>query len=520
MSKKIKQKKEKVLVDQNEKSKSIKAAKISPFDEFFELQTSEDKQLLLAFFKEIKRHTLLSRKENLLMRRDFENAIVYYAQNKVPLADMLARLDPINLGGFYARPPALWYPLDDAAKIYPLSIKHGQMDVFRLSMYLVEPVVPVVLQIALSFVIKRFPSFATTVKKGFFWHYLDASKKRYQVEIETNVPCQPLSISQSGSQSFRVLYYGNRISIEFFHVLTDGTGGMLLLKTLVLEYLRLLGVKTSEEQPIFNINDAPHIQETANEFNKSNLPKKKSGFMGKSALQMSGKIAAIKPCRIIHYKLDTEQLKQVACEKQASITAYITALIMVATKYATEANKGSINIHVPVNMRKYYPSLTIRNFSMYCGIRMRIDTISDVDTIIPEIKQQLATKTGQEPMTQMMTSVAVMVKSLRFVPLFIKTPIASLIYGLLSDNLFSNTLSNLGIVSLPKEMEPYVESMDFILGPGITNRAKCTLVTYQNTTTLSVSKLTIDPSFEEKLYELLKKDGLTIELEGSDTYES
>lgn len=80
------------------------------------------------------------------------------------------------------------------------------------------------LQIALHFTIQRFPGFATTVRKGFFWHYLDQTKRRYCIQPETDIPVRPLKIAASGSQSFRVLYYENRISVEFFHILTDATG--------------------------------------------------------------------------------------------------------------------------------------------------------------------------------------------------------------------------------------------------------------------------------------------------------
>lgn len=90
------------------------------------------------------------------------------------------------------------------------------MSVFRLSVYLKQSVVPELLQMALSFTIKRFPSFTTTLKRAFFWHYLDTTKRRFSVEQESGIPCQALKVALSGSQSFRVLYYNNRISVEFF----------------------------------------------------------------------------------------------------------------------------------------------------------------------------------------------------------------------------------------------------------------------------------------------------------------
>ncbi|MDD3921170.1 MAG: hypothetical protein PHO41_08385, partial [Eubacteriales bacterium] len=210
--------------------KKGKKKEIAAFTAYLESRNAEDASEIIRFFEAFSTHCALNKNETKALRKDLEDALMYYAAAAVPLKQALARLSIEHLGGFYVRPPILWYTLDDAAKIYPLSMKRGQMAVFRLSVYLKEPVVPEMLQMALNFTIKRFPSFATTVKKGFFWHYLDTSKRRYEVQQETGIPCQPLNISYSSSQSFRVLWYQNRISVEFFHILTDGTGGMSFLK--------------------------------------------------------------------------------------------------------------------------------------------------------------------------------------------------------------------------------------------------------------------------------------------------
>lgn len=37
--------------------------------------------------------------------------------------------------------------------------------------------------------------------------------------------------------ALRVLVYHDRIAVEFFHAITDGTGGTIFLKTLLAEYL-------------------------------------------------------------------------------------------------------------------------------------------------------------------------------------------------------------------------------------------------------------------------------------------
>ncbi|MPM05519.1 hypothetical protein SDC9_51809 [bioreactor metagenome] len=497
----------------------LKKVQPSRFEEYCQSLPNEKRLLLDAFFLRASDRLALDSVSNRLMLRDFQEAVLWYAGQGTPLENALNLLDPVHLGGYYARPALLWYPLDDAAKIYPLSMKHNSMAVFRVSICLNEAVVPALLQMALTFTIKRFPSFATTLKQGFFWHYLDAAKRRFVVEPELDLPCQPLDVSGSGSQSFRVLYFEKRISVEFFHVLADGTGAMIFLNTLAAEYLRLLGVAVPAGGGIKDVDASPTEEETENGFINAQSEERASGFVNKSAVQMSGRLSVAKPCRILHFHMDAERLKETAKSKNASVTAYILALMFLAQKDATDGQAGDVAVQIPVNMRKFYPSGTLRNFSLYCGVRLPLRSITTLDAILPEIARQLETKASESAMKEMMSAIKQLARSLRFVPLFIKKPAARIIYGFLGDRIFSSTLSNIGVIRLPDEMTPYVDHYEIVLARSSKNRASCALATYQNTTTLSIGKFTADPSFEETLYRLLSAEGLEAVVEGSALYE-
>ena len=488
--------------------------------EIYQNTLAEDEALLLtSFFSDFEGRVSLPRGDRSKMRADFEKAIVYYASVGVTLTDALDRLRLENLGGFYIRPPLLWFALDDAAKVYPLSMKHGQMAVFRLSVYLKEAVVPALLQMALTFVIKRFPSFSTSVKKGFFWHYLDASKQRYFVLPEMDIPCRPLKISKSGSPSFRVLYYGNRISVEFFHILTDATGGMVFLKTLTAEYLRLLGAPACKCDGILDLSEIPDAEETVNAFSRVERTANASGFMDSPAVQLSGKLSQHRPCRLLHFKMDAAKLKEAARKRNATVTAYILSRMFVASRYAIDETEGVISIQVPVNMRKFYPSKTLRNFAMYCGVKFPLSEVREADALLGDITAQLSEKAAKPAMDEMANAAERMVNAIRYVPLFVKSPVASIIYGYLGDKVITNTLSNLGVISMPQTLTDYIESMDFVLGTAITNRVSCSMVTFGEVATLSIAKMTADPSFEEELFRLLSLDGIEPEVEGSALYE-
>jgi hypothetical protein len=76
----------------------------------------------------------------------------------------------------------------------------------------------------------------------------------------------------------------------------------------------------------------------------------------------------------------------------------------------------------------------------------------------------------------------------------------------------------LGVITGPPELAEHIESMDFVLGTGFVNRASCTLLTFNNVATFTVSKNTADPTFEESMHKLLIEDGIKIKTERSPLY--
>lgn len=513
---KVKNKKEK----KPKEKKPKKQPKISIFKQMQESFSPEEKEKIHRHFEDFKMHCHMAPKETELLREDIEEALLYYKSlGTVTLDEALRRLSNEKLGGFYANPSSLWFSLDDAAKIYPFSMQEGYMNVFRLAMNMKEDVVPELLQMALSFTIKRFPVFATTLKKGVFWHYLDSTKRRFTVHKDNNIPCSPIPISQSGAQAFRVLYYKNRISVEFFHILTDGTGAVAFLRALVAEYLSLLGYESEGDETILDISDAPVREEIANEFAHVDKPDTTGGFVDKMSLQMSGHHSSTLPCRIIHLKFKTEDIKAAAKKHGATVTMYLLALMFMATKASTEEMSGDINIQMPVNMRKFYPSRTLRNFSMYTGIRIPIEEITTIDELLPEITDQVNEKSSREAMSSMVAATNKLVNSIKLIPIVIKSPVAKLIYGFLGEKIFTSTLSNLGVVTMPRGFAEHIKDMEFTLGPSKTNKALCSAITYGDTTVFTITKNTVSPVFEEKMCSLLAREGLNPTVEGSPNYE-
>ena len=165
------------------------------------------------------------------------------------------------------------------------------------------------------------------------------------------------------------LYYKNRISIECFHTLTDGTGATIFLSTLVATYLKLLKEIQGTNNYVLDINERPKEEEAKDEFKGKVSKIKSQSLIEKKALQIDGKKSSVRPCQILHFDIDLNDIKKLSKEKNATITELMLSILFLTISYST-SKKGLIKIQVPVNMRKYYPSKTLRNFSLYVSINI------------------------------------------------------------------------------------------------------------------------------------------------------
>ena len=131
----------------------------------------------------------------------------------------------------------IWVRLDNAAKIYPAVREKNWSNIFRQSVTLHEKVDVGILKSSLAIIIKRFPTIAARLRKGLFWYYLQQVESIPEIREEYSYPLVHMSNDEMRKCAFRVIVHNNRIAVEFFHSLTDGTGALIFLKNLVAEYL-------------------------------------------------------------------------------------------------------------------------------------------------------------------------------------------------------------------------------------------------------------------------------------------
>ena len=139
----------------------------------------------------------------------------------------------------YKKKENFWLPLDNAAKIFPAVITDEFTAVFRISAVLKNRINIRNLFKAVNTIEDRFPYYKMVLKKGFFWYYLEYADYKVPVEVENKVPCRKF---HKDGLLLRILVFKNVLSVEFSHILTDGSGAFKFLKSLLVIYFEKCGI--------------------------------------------------------------------------------------------------------------------------------------------------------------------------------------------------------------------------------------------------------------------------------------
>ena len=162
-----------------------------------------------------------------------------------------------------------WLKLDNAATIYPSTLSRTYASMFRLTITLTEDIDNDILSQALKNIMNRFPTFNFTLKQGFFWCYFDRIYSTPKIKKDVKNPMLAMNFYKKNRYMFKVRTYKNRIAIEYFHALTDGTGAMTFMLSLTCEYLRLrYKIKPEYNDLVLNPKSKPTKEEIEDAFLK------------------------------------------------------------------------------------------------------------------------------------------------------------------------------------------------------------------------------------------------------------
>ncbi|MGG7164892.1 hypothetical protein [Clostridium ihumii] len=423
-----------------------------------------------------------------------------------------------------------WYPLDNAGKLYPSIMSWRVSTLFRISVTLTETVDKDILQNALSKIINRFPYFQVNLRPGLFWYYFDYTENIPKVEEEIYYPCMCLKLKKKNQFPFRVLYYNKKISVEFSHSITDGTGGIIFLQSLLKEYFKEKNIFSSEpKNDFFNYSDYPKAEEFEDSFKKhynKNIPvpnKLPKAFHFPVNLENKGVY------HIVTGIIPVRDILSISKKFNVTLTEFLIAVYFETILDYIEILKiehpnlklNPIVLNVPVNLRNLYNSSTLRNFftTVTPNIDPRLSKYS-FEEILAYVHNYMNYKVNRRFIDQYISKNIKSELSIlnRITPLFIKNLVLPFAYSRLAEGSYTSGLSNLGKISVPKELEPYIERFEAYPPPSEGNKIKIVTISYKDNLYITFGKLTTDKNIERIFFSKLKKMGLNIKIETNDTF--
>lgn len=410
-----------------------------------------------------------------------------------------------------------WRRLDNSAKIFPISAGRKYSTVFRLSVVLNEKINKDVLEQAVINALDIYKPFKVRMKAGLFWYYFENNPKKPVIGEEIDYPCQYIDPKTNNNYLFKVTYFENKINIDIFHSLTDGNNGLIFFREIVYNYLELMHLDELKCERTSRKID----YNTEDSYIKNYDKKAKSKTSSKKAYILKGHKIPLGAVSAIHEIIDLEALKKEAKANGATITQYLTAVLIYSIyeeNYKKSNSKKPIKVCIPVNLKKYFPSKTISNFFSYITLEAQVqkDNLDTFDKILEFVKSDFKRRLTEEEITKTMSGNVKLGNNpfIKAVPLFLKKWLVRLSYIEIR-KYTSITFSNIGRVGIIGKYQDYINYFIMLIAPEPVEKIKCSSCTFENKMVFTFTSILDDNKIQKRFYEFLMKKGINVEIESN-----
>lgn len=408
-----------------------------------------------------------------------------------------------------------WSGLDNAALIFPAAVGGSDTQVFRISCELYEPVDAAVLQTALEQTFEAFPLYRSVLKRGLFWYYLESTDRMPHVHEEDRRPCAAIYRRSGKNLLFDVSWFRNRVNLEVYHVLSDGTGALYFLRTMMAKYLSLI-----HKLPELAIDyDASAMQMSDDSFQKYYSGSHRLKGIGyASACRLSARRYPENGMRVITGLTDIRPVIDAAHRYNATLTAYLCACLIeaIGETIPVRMKKRPVVLSVPVNLRGHFPSESARNFFSVLLIGYDLGKrCGSFEDVIKKVGADLKGGLVRESLSSRIDAYSAVEHNAfaRAVPLYLKDLALKAAYHYAMRRETAG-VSNIGIVSMPQDLVSYIRSFDICSG---TNNMQVCVCSFQNRLSISFSSPFTSAEIQRRFFRTLTDLGAEVEITASPT---
>jgi hypothetical protein len=412
-----------------------------------------------------------------------------------------------------------WLRLDNAAKIYPATFSSPAPAGFRLSMTLKAPIRVALLAEALRAVLRRCPYYQVHLRRGFFWYYLQRHDAPPSLHPMSEATISAIPAWRRDTDLFRVQVRGATIAVDFSHILTDGTGGLIFLGTLVTRYLELCGVNIDDWAPFLDPSEAASAEEYEDAHNRFFDPRAPRPARLSKAYRLPGPLEH--RYRIITGRMAVSGVLERARAHGVSLTEYLGALYLFSLMQIRERRErrgervgpSVIRLEVPVDMRRFFSSKTVRNFSLYVSPEIDVSLggysfAEVVQKVHHSLKMQIdARELGRQIGRNVRAERHPVIRA---APLIVKDLVLSVAYQRLGETAYSGVLTNLGTIAVPPAVEPHIESFGALINPSYGMKKNCVVASFRDALQVSFGSIVASRDLERDFFTWLAADGVHV----------
>lgn len=365
-------------------------------------------------------------------------------------------------------------------------------------------------------IMPRYPITYSSLRKGFFWNYQVGTELIPEIREETSRTLAPICYNKSGRPDFRLVYYKKRLAMETSHHLGDGKGAGEYFNALLERYVELLDDPESEYKP-----DEPIEEEFENAYMTNFIKGGEIADEDKTeAYHIPGEIEK-GFMQLIFALIPVSQIKEKSKEKGMTITEFVaSALILGTIKNAGKPIYEPVNIAIPVNLRRFYPSKTIRNFVVQSKIEFMPEGRTDwtFDEVCDKVKGQLKARLTPPELQKTLNRFGSLATNpvLGLVPNFIKQPVLRAKQSK-SHSCFTTIFTNTGEAVLSDKVKDKIERFDGVNGDtsGYGLISTCSAVSANGFFNLCFSICSHDTSWPKACIRVLSDQGIDIRIEST-----